>query len=173
MDVWVKGENILRDSGTYKYNTDKEIVNYFTGTLGHNTVLVDNKSQMLKGTRFIWFYWTQGLAAKWTEDMDYYIFEGSISAFRYLNKEAVHNRQVKISKCGSHWLVKDDVLHLDSFIKKQVWHPNSNELFIISKNNTSTKFYSYNSDSYGQLLPKESLFFDFANSIETKISFTI
>jgi hypothetical protein len=172
MDVWVKGDNILRDSGTYKYNTDKELADYFTGTHGHNTVLVNNMSQMLKGTRFIWFYWTQCLSSKWTEDMNYYIFEGSISAFRYLNKEAVHNRQIKISKCGSHWLVKDDVYHLDSFIKKQVWHPNSNELIISSKNNTSTKFYSYNSDSYGQFLPKESLIFEFDNSIETTIKYT-
>jgi hypothetical protein len=172
MDVWVKGENILRDSGTYKYNTDTEILDYFTGTRGHNTVLVDNQSQMLKGTRFIWFYWTQCLAAKWTEDMDYYIFEGSISAFRYLNKNAIYNRQVKISKCGNHWLVKDDVLHLDSYLKKQVWHPNSNQLTIRSMNNTSTNFHSYNSDHYGQLLPKESLFFEFDNSIETKINFT-
>jgi hypothetical protein len=173
MDVWVKGENILRDSGTYKYNTDKEMVDYFTGTRGHNTVLVDNHSQMLKGTRFIWFYWTQCLTAKWTEDIDYYIFEGSISAFSYLNKKARHNRHVKISKRDNHWCVKDEVLFLDSFIKKQVWHPNSNELVISSKNNTSTNFHSYNSDHYGQLVPRESLFFEFDNSTETIINFII
>lgn len=172
MDVWVKGENILRDSGTYKYNTDKEIIDYFSGTLGHNTVLVDNQSQMLKGTRFIWFYWTQCLAAKWTEDMDYYIFEGSISAFRYLNEKAVHNRQVKISKRDKHWLVKDDILHLDAYSKKQVWHPNSNELIISSMNKNSTNFHSYNSDHYGQLLTKESLFFEFDHSIETTMNYT-
>ncbi len=172
IDVWVNGYNILRDSGTYKYNTDEDIVNYFTGTMGHNTVLVDEKSQMLKGTRFIWFYWTQCLAAKWTEDMDYYIFEGSISAFSYLNKKALHNRQVKISKGDKHWLVKDEVLHLDSYIKKQVWHPNSNELIISSLNKNSTNFHSYNSDHYGQLLPKESLFFEFDHSIETTINYT-
>ncbi len=173
MDVWVKGENILRDSGTYKYNADKEIVDCFMGTRGHNTVLVDNLSQMLKGTRFIWFYWSQCLAAKWSEDMDYYIFEGSISAFRYLNEKAVHNRQVKISKSENHWLVKDEVLHLVSHIKKQVWHPNSNELIISSLNNSSTNFHSYNSDYYGQLLPVESVFFEFNNSIETKINYTL
>jgi hypothetical protein len=63
VDVWVKGKNILRDSGTYKYNTDKEIGNYFTGTKGHNSVVVNNDSQMLKGSRFIWFHWSQCLAA--------------------------------------------------------------------------------------------------------------
>lgn len=172
IDVWVKGENILRDSGSYKYNTDKVIVDCLTGTRGHNTVLVNNMSQMLKGSRFIWFYWSQCLASKWTEDKNYFIFNGSISAFRYLNKEAVHNRQVKISKCGTHWLIKDDVLHLDSYRKKQVWHPNSEELLICSENNTPTKFYSYNSDYYGQLLTKESLFFEFNQSIETTIKYT-
>jgi hypothetical protein len=173
LDIWVNGKNILRDSGTYKYNTDKEIVNYFTGTSGHNTVLVGNHSQMLKGSRFIWFYWSQCMAAKWTEDSDYYIFEGSISAFRYLNDKAFHNRKVKISKHDNHWFVKDEVLNLDSYAKKQVWHPNSNELVISSKNNISKKFHSYNSDYYGQLLHKESLFFEFNDCIDTKLKYIV
>ncbi len=173
LDIWVNGENILRDSGTYKYNTDKEIVNYFTGTSGHNTVLVGNHSQMLKGSRFIWFYWSQCTAAKWTEDSDYYIFEGSISAFRYLNDKAFHNRKVKISKHDNHWFVKDEVLNLDSYEKKQVWHPNSNELVFSSKNKISINFHSYNSDYYGQFLHKESIFFEFNDCIETKLKYIV
>jgi len=81
MDVWVKGENIIRDSGSYKYNTTKEFSDYFTGTAGYNAVMVNNESQMLKGSRFIWYYWTQVLSANWSENEDFYVFTGEISAF--------------------------------------------------------------------------------------------
>ena len=49
IDIWVDGVNYFRDSGTYKYNTTEEYLNYFNGTSSHNTVSVDNKNQMLKG----------------------------------------------------------------------------------------------------------------------------
>ena len=55
IDIWVDGVNYFRDSGTYKYNTTEEYLNYFNGTSSHNTVSVDNKNQMLKGKRFIWY----------------------------------------------------------------------------------------------------------------------
>jgi hypothetical protein len=172
IDVWVNGKNILRDSGTYKYNTDEDIVNYFTGTMGHNTVLVDEKSQMLKGSRFIWFYWTQCVTAKWVEDNEYYIFNGSISAFRYLNKKAIHNRIVKISKQENHLIVKDEVQKLDSFSKKQMWHFDDAKIKFSSPNN---KFYdekSFNSSFYGQKDEGKAFAISFEKNIETKIEYT-
>ena len=101
IDVWVKGINILRDSGSYKYNTERELLDYFTGTQSHNTVTVENYSQMLKGNRFIWYYWSQSKGAKLTETETDYLFEGTISAFRFLNPKATHYRKLlkKKSKC--------------------------------------------------------------------------
>lgn len=173
MDIWVKGENILRDSGTYKYNTDKSTVDYFTGTNGHNTVMVDNYSQMFKGSRFIWFYWSQCIAAKWTEDYDNYIFNGSISAFRYLNKKAVHNRMVKISKRHKHWIVKDEVLQLDNHTKKQLWHFDEAPVTFASLNDIFTDSLSYNSNFYGQKEKGKAIAISFDKTIETKIEYTI
>lgn len=172
VDVWVKGKNILRDSGTYKYNSEKVLVDYFTGTSGHNTVLVANHSQMLKGSRFIWFYWTQCIAAEWTEDNDYYIFNGSISAFRYLNDKAVHNRKVKISKLDNHWIVKDELLHLDSFFKKQIWHFNGSKITFSSLGNNFTNQISYDSSFYGQKDPGKAVAFSFDKELETTIEYT-
>ena len=48
LDIWVDGENILRDNGSYKYNTDKQLLEYFTGSEGHNTISIANKNQMQK-----------------------------------------------------------------------------------------------------------------------------
>lgn len=171
IDVWVKGKNILRDSGTYKYNTDKDIANYFFGTSGHNTVIVDNFSQMLKGSRFIWYYWSQSLFAKFTEDNNYYIFDGTISAFRYLNKNAVHNRKVKISKRDNHWIVKDEVLHLDAFNKKQLWHFDEANIKITSVGKNINKQLSYNSSFYGKKIEGKAVAISFDTNVETKIEY--
>lgn len=173
LDVWVKGTNILRDSGTYKYNTDKEIVDYFAGTNGHNTVSVNNQSQMFKGSRFIWFYWTQSRAAKWTEENDYFIFNGSISAFRYLNNKAVHNRTIKIAKNSNQWIINDEVLHLDNYTKKQLWHFDEAPVTCTSLNNNFAHALSFNSSFYGQKETGKAIAISFDKTIETIIELSI
>ena len=37
MDIWIDGENIFSDAGSYSYNTDKAIKKEFIGMTGHNT----------------------------------------------------------------------------------------------------------------------------------------
>ncbi|QKG80231.1 heparinase II/III family protein [Tenuifilum thalassicum] len=59
LDIWYKGENILFDPGTYKYNTDEKYIKFYNGTKGHNTLSIGQYDQMLRGPRFIWFYWTK------------------------------------------------------------------------------------------------------------------
>jgi hypothetical protein len=175
MDVWVKGENILRDSGTYKYNTSKEISDYFTGTVGHNSVTVDNKSQMLKGSRFIWYYWTQSMKGSWREDKDFFIFSGAISAFRYLNPKGAHFREIKIAKNQYAWIVKDRLENLDAFQKKQIWHKDHFEVGfdvkVGSKNIFAETALSYNSEFYGQKIAGNAVSFTFDKEIETRIRY--
>lgn len=172
VDVWVKGKNILRDSGTYKYNTDKEIGNYFTGTKGHNTVVVNNGSQMLKGSRFIWFHWSQSKVAEWSEDKEYYIFSGKISAFRYLNKRGMHSRDVKVSKKENLWWVKDEVENLDIFSKKQIWHFDNATINFSTCDNKYLKEDSFNSSFYGQIEAGSAIAIPFHNKVETKIEYS-
>jgi hypothetical protein len=172
VDVWVKGKNILRDSGTYKYNTENEIVNYFTGTKGHNTVVVNNESQMLKGSRFIWFHWSQCLAAEWTEDNEYYLFSGKISAFRYLNKRGMHKRIVKISRKENHWLVKDEVEYLDAYTKSQIWHYDNATINFTTKNKNHLNAESFNSSFYGHKEVGKAIAIPFNKEVETKIEYS-
>ena len=171
IDIWVNGKNILRDSGTYKYNTEKKILNYFTGTKGHNTVVVNDQSQMLKGSRFIWFFWTNSLEAKWTQDDEYYIFNGKISAFRHLNNKGTHNRLVKISKKETVWYVKDQVINLDLFTKKQMWHFIDDSVIFSSGSNNHSNEISFESNYYGQKKEGKAISFCFAREIETNIRY--
>lgn len=57
LDLWVGGENHLRDGGTFSYNTDAEWLAYFPGTASHNTVQFDGRDQMPRLGRFLFGDW--------------------------------------------------------------------------------------------------------------------
>ena len=123
MDVWYKGRNVLCDGGSYKYNTDEETVKYFAGTESHNTVMLADHDQMLKGPRFIWLNWSQALQADLSETEGHYIFRGEVSCFSYLGKEIVHRRKIIKTKGKPEWKVEDEILHKPEGMKmRQLWH---------------------------------------------------
>ena len=174
IDIWVEGENILRDSGTYKYNTEKELQDYFNGTASHNTVVVDDQSQMLKGSRFIWYYWSQAKRAEWTGTEDEYIFKGAISAFRFLNPKATHTRTLIKKKNTLEWIVKDEVKGLSNLNKKQIWHHDQSSIVLnaIDKQEKPIKAkpsMSYKSSYYGEKEEGLATSFNFERSIKTTI----
>ncbi len=59
VDLWYKGENILRDAGSYLYNAEPPWDGYFKSTRAHNTVEVDGRDQMVSFSRFMWLNWTE------------------------------------------------------------------------------------------------------------------
>ncbi|AZJ35040.1 heparinase [Tenacibaculum singaporense] len=122
LDIWVKGINILRDSGSYKYNTDKEYVKYFNGTEGHNTVSVSGEDQMLKGGRFIWFYWVKKAKAFLNKNNNTYNFKGEIKAFKHVAPNIVHERSVKKTIGENLWQVNDNVKNKGNKKIYQYWH---------------------------------------------------
>ncbi|RTY86073.1 alginate lyase family protein [Flavobacterium sp. RSP15] len=174
LDVWIKGNNVLRDSGTYKYNTEKKYQDYFTGSISHNTVLVANNSQMLKGNRFIWYYWSQALNASWTETENDYIFEGTISGFRFINPKCAHTRIIKINKEKQAWEVTDEVAKTEGLIKSQIWHHDDYlwQLNAVTETNeevTEEQKISYNSQGYGQKKSGKATALLFKDKIKTTL----
>ena len=170
LDLWYKGENILRDSGTYKYNTNPEILEYFMGTKSHNSVMIENHSQMLRGGRFIWYYWTQAGKVVWKQTENSYIFEGEISAFRFLKETVIHKRRIEISKIENKWFVSDQLNDMDHLEKRQIWHPNSAKISFESEGEEIT-FDSFNSDYYGEMKEMKSIYFPFFKKIKTIITY--
>jgi hypothetical protein len=59
LDLWIKGKNILRDGGSYSYNADPRLVNYFGSVSAHNTIQFDNHEPMQKISRFLYGNWSQ------------------------------------------------------------------------------------------------------------------
>jgi hypothetical protein len=122
LDIWVKGVNILHDSGSYRYNTPEEDIAYFNGSQGHNTVAVGDADQMLKGGRFIWFYWVKKAKAIISSEAEKYVFKGSIKAFKQLGKNIWHTRKVSKIKGENKWEIEDVVSNKGTATIYQYWH---------------------------------------------------
>ena len=123
IDVWYKGENKLPDGGSYKYNMTREDMDYFTGTSSHNTVMLDDRNQMLKGARFIWYYWSQAIDVQLIEEQEYFELKGSVSCFRHVSKAIVHERVVRKMKDKPAWIITDRIKNKPKNVSiKQIWH---------------------------------------------------
>lgn len=123
VDVWVDGVNVLGDSGSFKYNTTKEELDFFIGTKAHNTVTLNNENQMLKGKRFIWYFWTQSKYAHIDLIGDNYLFTGEIKAFSFINKKIRHKRTVKKIKGVLKWVIIDEIINKpQNMIVSQLWN---------------------------------------------------
>jgi hypothetical protein len=57
VDLWVEGRNLLRDGGSFSYNTDPATIDYFGGVESHNTIQFDAQPQMPRLSRFLLGDW--------------------------------------------------------------------------------------------------------------------
>lgn len=57
LDLWLRGENLLRDGGSYSYASDAAFAEYFAGVKSHNTVEFDGHDQMPRLGRFLFGDW--------------------------------------------------------------------------------------------------------------------
>ncbi len=179
LDIWYKGVNILPDAGSYKYNTDDDTIRYFSGTASHNTVMLDDKDQMLKGGRFIWYYWTQSPGTTLKEENVQYIFKGSVHAFTYINNGITHERTIVKKKGVAEWHVHDKVVNKPEAMQlRQLWHimPEAAKRVSIvatgsdKKELKATQQDGWHSSRYGEKEKiKEIVFSTGANTIDTTI----
>ncbi|QHI37455.1 Heparin-sulfate lyase [Kordia antarctica] len=122
LDIWANGINYLRDTGSYKYNAELGDVKYFNGTEGHNTISVAKEDQMLKGGRFIWYYWVKKANASVTKEQDIFKFDGTIKAFKQLGNNILHTRKVTKKQGQNHWEVTDSIQNQGNKNIYQYWH---------------------------------------------------
>jgi len=94
LDLWLEGRNLLRDAGTYSYNTDAEWLAYFPGTASHNTVQFDDRDQMPRLSRFLFGNWLKTSAIRPLQETNECVSFGA----SYVDGEAVfHDRDIKLS----------------------------------------------------------------------------
>jgi hypothetical protein len=59
LDLWLNGNNLLRDAGSYSYHTEPRWLDYFNGVASHNTVQFDAREPMPRLSRFLLGRWLQ------------------------------------------------------------------------------------------------------------------
>ena len=90
LDVWFKGNNILRDGGSFSYNSGDDDISYFGGVRSHNTVQFDARDQMPRLGRFLLGDWLKTRNWHWGKKT---VQAGYEDSFR-----ATHIRRVEVSR---------------------------------------------------------------------------
>ncbi|KQX94902.1 heparinase [Variovorax sp. Root473] len=93
LDLWLDGQNLLRDAGTYSYNTEPQWQNYFAGTAGHNTVQFDGRDQMPRLSRFLFGNW---LKTQWLEPLSEDAVGAHYAAGYRDDQGASHRRRISL-----------------------------------------------------------------------------
>ncbi len=101
LDLWVGGINILRDGGSYSYNTSHIKTRYYTGVASHNSIQFDNRDQMPILGKFLFGSWLKEVKFKFSYTKDG--FKVSSAYKDYLN--AYHKREIVFNK--NKLIVKD------------------------------------------------------------------
>ncbi len=109
LDIWSKGINIIRDSGSFMYNCDPPWNHYFSETSAHNTVTIDGENQMTRGERFILFDWLQAGEAKISENKNNIFFSGAHFGYKRLGDDITHYRSVALTGDLNAWTIVDDI----------------------------------------------------------------
>jgi hypothetical protein len=123
IDIWFENKNLMCDAGTFQYNGDAELNAFYFGSLSHNTIQLGNLDQMLKGRRFIWYYWTNCVHASINETETAWQFSGAIRAFRQTGKWVIHTREVNKIKNAAHWEIIDTISDNMQLPVTQIWNP--------------------------------------------------
>jgi hypothetical protein len=102
VDLWIRGQNIACDAGTYLYSGEGPWRNGLAHTAVHNTVTVDRLDQMKMLTRFTWTDWSHGKVLRHDEK----IWQGEHDGYKRLPDPVKHQRTV-ISLADDRWLIVD------------------------------------------------------------------
>jgi hypothetical protein len=124
LDIWVNGENILRDAGTFSYNSNEDVSRFFAGTSAHNTVMPGATDQMQTGPGFIWYNWIRQSEGAWKFGTGNFRFEGWFQGFRELGKNIIHKRKVTKQAAELRWSIEDILENIsDQLVMNQIWNP--------------------------------------------------
>jgi len=93
IDLWYKDKNVLRDGGSYSYNTDEEVSSYLSSAKGHNNIEFDNRDSMPKIRRFLRVGWLSVKTLNQPKFFNETSIETSASYEDWTN--AKHKRRIK------------------------------------------------------------------------------
>lgn len=150
LDIWNKGVNVLNDCGSYLYNSDAENVRYFSGTESHNTVMLGDNDQMMKGPRFMWFFPPKVLSVSVEEAGDSYRFKGTVACFLYLGSTISVDRTIIKKKGLPEWTIIDIVNNKpEGTTMRQLWHTTKKDILSFVSDGEKVLTDKWQSSYYG------------------------
>ncbi len=93
IDFWLDGNNLFNDAGSYSYSEANDILDYFNGTVSHNTIQFDERDQMPRISRFLFGNWTKVRKVSSIQRIDSYL-KCSASYTDY--KGCTHQRSISL-----------------------------------------------------------------------------
>jgi hypothetical protein len=109
LDLWIKGKNILRDGGSYSYNADPGLINYFGSVSAHNTIQFDDHEPMQKLSRFLYGNWAKTDWVSQLTDID-----GCLSFGAGYTDTFGANHKRKVNLCQNKLVVTDEIINFKS-----------------------------------------------------------
>jgi hypothetical protein len=110
LDLWWRGLNVLRDSGTFTYFDPQDNWNqYFLGAAAHNTVKLGKTEQMIKGPRFQWHSQLKSRFLGRVAHEDGELWQGEHYGYQRLSSHGTHRRTV-FHRGDQFWCIVDDIL---------------------------------------------------------------
>ncbi|HXJ42911.1 MAG TPA: heparinase II/III-family protein, partial [Bryobacteraceae bacterium] len=108
LDVWWRGQNVLIDPGSYRYNGAESWHNHFLRTESHNTVKVDGRDQMVHFRQFKTLYWTRAKLLRFEDSSEWTIAEGEHYGYER-GRHCTHRRSILFVK-DEIWIAIDTIL---------------------------------------------------------------
>jgi hypothetical protein len=103
LEIMDRGIPIIRDGGTYSYNTGGKWLDYFPGIESHNTIQFDKSEPMPRLSRFLFGNWPTVESIEWKTDVRGTFWSGIYRD--YLGRK--HSRKVQLNERA--WQIEDNV----------------------------------------------------------------
>ncbi len=122
MVLSVGGKEMLIDTGTYAYHTQKKWRDYFRGTSAHNTVRIDELDQSVSGGNFMWIRHADVKDVNFTENAGVIEFSASHNGYRRLRDPVEHKRWIRFEPNKREFIVRDTISCNGTHAVERWWH---------------------------------------------------
>lgn len=109
LDLWWRGLNIAQDAGSYLYNAQTPWDNSLISTRVHNTVMVDDREQMTRASKFLVLDWEDAFEKPLIE-LDEKILHKIKATFNGYRKLGVRHERTVTLYDDEFWEVQDRLL---------------------------------------------------------------
>ena len=116
------GKEILIDSGTYAYHTQRKWRNYFRGTSAHNTLRVDGENQSVIGGNFMWLRHAKAVCEVWESGAEQDRLVGWHDGYMRLDDPVRHRREIVLNKKRNVVQIMDMLECSSRHIIELYWH---------------------------------------------------